>query len=67
MWRQFLASEGCRFASPTKPTVLVFPSPMRLGWTLEQRVEELDLWCGRLASPEGYRAFLDDLLAVEGE
>jgi len=65
MWRQFLASEGCRFASPTKPTVVVFPSPMRLGWTLEQRVDELDLWCGRLASPEGYRAFLDDLLVLK--
>jgi hypothetical protein len=65
MWRQFLADERCRFASATLPTVLVFPSPLRIGWTLDRRVAELDEWCERLRCPQGYAMFIKDLLALK--
>jgi glycosyltransferase involved in cell wall biosynthesis len=63
MWRQFLGQEGCRFASAAEPTVLVFPSPLRRGWTLEQRVTELDQWCVKLSRPDGENAILRELLS----
>jgi GalNAc5-diNAcBac-PP-undecaprenol beta-1,3-glucosyltransferase len=43
MWQKLLTS-GCGAVSGSKPTLLVFPSPDREGWPIEQRVEELAMW-----------------------
>jgi hypothetical protein len=50
MWQQMLALADCRVVSGSRPTVLIFPSPHRRGWTLEQRLAEIDRWAPRLTS-----------------
>lgn len=45
MWQQFLAAD-LRYAGTHVPTVLHFPSPHRVGWTLEEREAELAAWEG---------------------
>ena len=67
MWQQILAVPGCRAASGTRPTVLHFPSPDRPGWTIEERLAELDEWTAR-AADEAWRdqlaqSVLDAVLA----
>lgn len=54
MWQQILSVPGCRAAGGSRPTVLHFPSPERIRWTLEERLDELDRWGERLAEP-GFR------------
>jgi GalNAc5-diNAcBac-PP-undecaprenol beta-1,3-glucosyltransferase len=49
MWQQILSMPGCRAASGTRPTVLHFPSPDRKGWSIDERLAELDSWSTRLA------------------
>jgi len=44
MFRKFLLDPQCRCASGAVPTALTFPSPPRKGWTMAQRVEELQGW-----------------------
>jgi GalNAc5-diNAcBac-PP-undecaprenol beta-1,3-glucosyltransferase len=61
MWRTFLAQPWCRFASVALPTVLVFPSPFRRGWTVAERVAELDQWRERLEMPGTFESILEDL------
>jgi hypothetical protein len=51
MWRQILAADGCRAVSTMRATLLNFPSPLRPGWSVEQREEELSSWSERLRSP----------------
>jgi hypothetical protein len=48
LWQRLLGLPGVRAASGTRPTVLHFPSSMRVGWSVEQRLAELDRW----SSPE---------------
>jgi GalNAc5-diNAcBac-PP-undecaprenol beta-1,3-glucosyltransferase len=50
MWQQMLGLDDCRVASCRQPTVLIFPSVHRLGWTLGQRMTETDHWIPRLAT-----------------
>ncbi len=52
MWQQILAVDGVRAVSGRRPTVLHFPSPARVGWTLEQRERELIAWEARMQSPD---------------
>ena len=52
MWHQFLDQSWCRTASLLRPTALHFASPLRRGWTLEQRLIEIDRWVPRLAEPD---------------
>ena len=40
------------------PTVLHFPSPERIGWSSEERLDELDRWAARLEEP-GFRGRAD--------
>jgi GalNAc5-diNAcBac-PP-undecaprenol beta-1,3-glucosyltransferase len=63
MWQQFLADLECRTVSATRPTVLQFPSPMRRGWSPEERLAELDLWSRRIADPGARQEFLYEVLA----
>lgn len=52
MYRQFLALPECRAVSGTMPTALVFPSPTRRAWSVEDRCGELDAWIARLSDPD---------------
>ncbi len=51
MHQQFLVNEWCRAVSGFTFTALVFPSPLRRGWTEERRVAELDHWLPVLTDP----------------
>ena len=51
MWQQILAAEGCRVVSSMRATLLNFPAPLRAGWSIEQRAEELSRWTERLGDP----------------
>jgi glycosyltransferase involved in cell wall biosynthesis len=51
-FKKFLSKDNCRCVSGTDPTVLTFPSPPRLTWTEEQRVEELTLWRTRIGTAD---------------
>lgn len=62
MWRTFLDQPDCRFASNARPTMFVFPSPLRAGWTLPQRVAELEQWRGRFDDPAWFSGVVADLL-----
>jgi glycosyltransferase involved in cell wall biosynthesis len=52
MTRQFIALAECRLANAAIPTLLRFPSFSRRRWTLEQRVQELEVWSSRVADQE---------------
>jgi GalNAc5-diNAcBac-PP-undecaprenol beta-1,3-glucosyltransferase len=51
MWQQILSVPNCRAVSGSRLTVLHFPSPQRTGWTVDERLAEIDTWAGRLADP----------------
>ena len=62
MWQQFLDQPGIRIASGSRPAVLNFPSPARRGWTIEQRLHELERWSAFLAG-SGWRSELEPRLS----
>ena len=62
MWQQFLDQPGIRLASGSRPAVLNFPSPARRGWTIEQRLHELERWSAFLAG-SGWRSELEPRLS----
>jgi len=43
-WQRLLSLSGTQAASGTRPTVLHFPSDLRLGWSIEERIAEIDRW-----------------------
>lgn len=47
-FRKFLAHDDCRCVSSPDPTAITFPSPPRLDWNVEQRLEELTRWRQRI-------------------
>jgi hypothetical protein len=51
MWRRILERNDVRPASGHRPTVLVFPTPLRQGWSLEKRRAELQPWSERIGDP----------------
>jgi hypothetical protein len=57
-WQQVAADPACRLASGHRPTVLHFWSGNRRGFSIADRVAELERWTARLAEPGG-RAELD--------
>ncbi len=61
MWQKLLRS-GCGVLTGTQPTVLNFPSPLREGWPVQRRADELAGWAHRLVVP-GWRAtFIEEVL-----
>jgi glycosyltransferase involved in cell wall biosynthesis len=58
MWRRILERDDVRAVSGHRPTVIVFPSPLRAGWLPEKRLAELSEWSGRLDDP-GFAAQVD--------
>lgn len=63
MWQQWLSQPWARFASSTVPTVLHFPSHERRGWTVEERLSELDAHRQVLTDAAGQRDWLTQLIA----
>jgi GalNAc5-diNAcBac-PP-undecaprenol beta-1,3-glucosyltransferase len=51
MWQQILSQPGCRAVGSERPTVLHFPDRPRRGWTIDQRLAELDDWAARMSEP----------------
>jgi chromosome segregation ATPase len=48
MWRKLLAHEAVDALTLFEPTVLVFPTPARAGWTLQERTRELEAWMPKI-------------------
>lgn len=44
LWQRLLALDAVRAASGTKPTVVHLPSSTRRGWSVDERLAELDRW-----------------------
>jgi GalNAc5-diNAcBac-PP-undecaprenol beta-1,3-glucosyltransferase len=44
LWQRLLSLPGTRAASGTRPTVLHFPSDQRVGWSVDERIAEIDRW-----------------------
>jgi GalNAc5-diNAcBac-PP-undecaprenol beta-1,3-glucosyltransferase len=57
MWQQFLAVPTCRAVTARKPTVILFPSPQRPGWSADERARELEQWSRRMAAPDFRTSF----------
>jgi tetratricopeptide (TPR) repeat protein len=52
MWRQWLAQPWCRFHSEPALTTLHFPASLRKGWSVAERVGELERWWARIREPD---------------
>jgi hypothetical protein len=61
MWQKLLRS-GCGVLTGTQPTVLNFPSPLRPGWPMGRRADELADWSRRIAQPEWRAMFVQEVL-----
>ena len=48
MWRKFLSHEAVDALTLFDPTVLVFPTPARASWTLQERTRELEAWMPKI-------------------
>jgi hypothetical protein len=48
MWRKLLSHEAVAALTLFEPTVLVFPTPARAGWTLKERTRELEAWMPKI-------------------
>jgi GalNAc5-diNAcBac-PP-undecaprenol beta-1,3-glucosyltransferase len=48
MWRKLLAHEAVDALTLFDPTVLVFPTPARASWTLQERTRELEAWMPKI-------------------
>lgn len=64
MQQQFLGEASCRAVSSMRPTMLKFKSPDRAGWTLEQRVTELEAWRRKFADAAEREKFVYQVLDV---
>jgi hypothetical protein len=60
MWRRFLADERFRVGRTGRPTVLSLPTPVRRGWPLERRFEEMHQWWERLNDAQARAALLEE-------
>jgi len=63
-FQQLLRQPGCRTRSSHLPTVVHFPTPLRLGWSGERRLAELDSWYRVVADEESWTRVVLDLLAA---
>jgi hypothetical protein len=57
MWQQFLQQPWVRCRAAAEMTVLRFPSPLRLGWSFDERLAEIERWAARM-SEDGFRVWL---------
>lgn len=64
MQQQFLGEASCRALSSMRPTMLKFKSPDRAGWTLDQRVTELEAWRRKFRNPAEREKFVYQVLDV---
>jgi hypothetical protein len=52
MWRKLLSHEAVDPITLFDPTVLVFPTPARAAWTLQERTRELEAWMPKILEPD---------------
>ena len=64
MQQQFLGEASCCAVSSMRPTMLKFKSPDRNGWTLEQRVTELEEWRRKFRNPAEREKLVYQVLEV---
>ena len=65
-YQQFLRQPWCRAVSGRRATSVHFPSPLRTGWSEQERLDELDRWRARLRDdPAGLFEDLVDHLDAE--
>lgn len=64
MWQKFLRFPHTRFRALATPTVLVFPSPLRRGWTMEQRASEMSQWAEALRTGTAASNLMHQVLAL---
>jgi len=57
MWQQFLAHPECRAVSSDELTILSFNRGRHPGWTVAQRLPELQAWSAKLDEPGWYQEF----------
>jgi GalNAc5-diNAcBac-PP-undecaprenol beta-1,3-glucosyltransferase len=62
MQQQLLGETWCRAVSSMRPTMLKFKSEDRTGWTLDQRVIELEEWRRRFRNPAEREKFVYQVL-----
>ncbi|HEY3026603.1 MAG TPA: glycosyltransferase family 2 protein [Pyrinomonadaceae bacterium] len=62
MQQQFLGEASCRAVSSMRPTMLKFKSEDRAGWTLDQRVSELEEWRRKFRDPAEREKFVYQVL-----
>jgi hypothetical protein len=66
MWQQFLSQPGIRVRSAWSATVVHLPSPGRAGWTVEERLAELDAWVERVGDAQAREDFRERALEALG-
>jgi glycosyltransferase involved in cell wall biosynthesis len=62
LWQRLLSLPGTRAASGTRPTVLHFPSHVRPGWSIDERIAEIDRWSEPAAVEALRQQILDNVL-----
>ena len=63
MWQQILNVPGSRSRSGVRPTMLNFPSPTRKGWSMAERLRELNEWEKKFGDPNLERTLM--ILALQ--
>lgn len=64
MWRQILATPGCRAVSSFRPTAIGFSSMLRAHISLEEREREIERWEAVIADPERLRSLREEILVA---
>ena len=61
-WQRLLSLPGTRAASGTRPTVLHFPSGLRAGWSIPERLAEIERWSRPAVAVMVRQQLLDNVL-----
>jgi GalNAc5-diNAcBac-PP-undecaprenol beta-1,3-glucosyltransferase len=62
MFRKFMRQDTLRGQSGTWPTAVTFPTPLRMDWSTEQRLAELETWQTRLSDEVSRARFQCEML-----
>jgi len=64
MWRQILATPGCRAVSSFRPTGIGFSSTLRTHMSLEERGREIERWAAAIADPVRLQRLREEILVA---
>jgi glycosyltransferase involved in cell wall biosynthesis len=62
MFKKFLAIEECRTVSGFFPSAITFPSPIRIDWSEDQRIQELEVWLNKLKDSKNRNKLILDIM-----